>query len=365
MTNDIDLLDLMTKKMMDQKDFYKPGEYWLHKIKSSTKKMSGYDINQFRSNMSGTVGLSYTDSEVIDPSLIWDGGKIHRRLLKKIIDTKIFRRLIIDKYMKIIHDKHDEITKYRNYLIETSLLNDHADLLEILQGSNFPKTMVGGYDNPVLIDGVEYAPIYIELLNRIKQWSAFVDFEKVETVFEIGGGFGVNAHILLSLYPNIKKYIYLDIPPNLYIGTQYLKHHFNDFVIDYRETYLNDKITFQEKIDTLEILCIAPWQIEKLTDIQVDLFCNSSSFVEMPIKVIENYYKYILNLMANKSYLCLQTYGGYDVSTLSPDELFEVFNHGFDTKTFKSEQFAAPTKPYDYYCVGKKITGEFKKLDLN
>ena len=89
-----------------------------------------------------------------------------------------------------------------------------------------PETTIGGLqpESIVKIDNYKISKFYLEKLARIHTFSKERDFTKIKTVFEIGGGFGANAHLLLNLYPNIKKYIYLDIAPMLYVGTQYLKH---------------------------------------------------------------------------------------------------------------------------------------------
>jgi len=125
-----------------------------------------------------------------------------------------------------------------------------------------------------------------------------VDLTKVKIVFEIGG-VGSNAHSLMSLYPNIKKYIYLDVAPMLYAGTQYLKHFYPREVKDYCATK-NLKSISKEDNDEREIICIAPWQIEKL-DGEIDLFWNASSFQEIPVIYLENYAKHMIRLARNNS----------------------------------------------------------------
>jgi putative sugar O-methyltransferase len=77
-------------------------------------------------------------------------------------------------------------------------------------------------------------------------------------LFEIGGGFGASVHILLQNYPDLKKVLYLDIAPNLYLGTEYFRALYPSSIRHYMET---NSIRFRED-DSLEILCNAPWQIE-------------------------------------------------------------------------------------------------------
>ena len=140
----------------------------------------------------------------------------------------------------------------------------------------------------------EYSCSYLNVADRINKLSKFFNFGKIQTFFEIGGGFGANIHFLITNFPNIKKILYLDTVPNIYVGTEYLRHHYKENVKDYLELRNLNKISFS-KNNELEIFCIPPWLIEKV-ETEIDHFHNSASFVEMPKKVISNYVKFIKNL---------------------------------------------------------------------
>ena len=174
---------------------------------------------------------------------------------------------------------------------------------------------------------------------------------------EIGGGFGANAHLLMHMFPNIKKYLYLDIPPNLYVGTQYLKYFFPKAVVDYKVTAGLERIEFKNN-DDREILAIAPWQIEKVK-VTVDGVWNSHSFVEMPLATIQNYKKYIKQFIRKQpsSFLCMLTYDGFNLSsTIHPHKLVEVFESFLNIEEIQpciNLQEIKKRKPFYYY--GKPI----------
>ena len=109
--------------------------------------------------------------------------------------------------------------------------------------------------------------------------------------------------------------------PNIYIGSEYLKHFYDEQVIDYSKTRKLDKISFKEN-DDLEILCIPPWEIEKL-DVKIDHFHNAASFVEMPKKVVRNYCSYIKKFNTNE--ISLISYDEHDDSTTFKPELLNTF----------------------------------------
>ena len=85
------------------------------------------------------------------------------------------------------------------------------------------------------------------------------------------------------------------------------------------------KLSFEEN-DKLEIICIPPWEIEKIK-IGIDHFHNAASFVEMPKKVIENYVKYLKK--NNTREISLISYDSYDLKTTFKPEILNDF---FDNK---------------------------------
>lgn len=168
--------------------------------------------------------------------------------------------------------------------------------------------------------------------------ASILDFRRARSLFEIGCGFGVNVHLLVENYPELRKIVYLDIPPNLYVGTQYLKSIYEDSVQDYRATRAMDRVRFATPAsDQLEILAIALWQIEKLA-LEVNIFYNAHSFVEMPPFVVSNYAKHAAALPGFASMsVALISYGDFDpASTLGPDTLPDFF----PTKAFQRSTFS-------------------------
>ena len=116
----------------------------------------------------------------------------------------------------------------------------------------------------------------------------------------------------------------MDAVPNLYVGTEYLRHYYKEKVKDYLELRNLEKIEFS-KNNELEIFCIPPWFIEKV-ETEINHFHNAHSFVEMPKKVVSNYVKYIKKLDIKE--ISLISYGGFDLkTTFNPEELNSFFNN--------------------------------------
>jgi putative sugar O-methyltransferase len=351
MKDDTKLLNLMMKDMSQQKEIYKPGPYWMNSAIVAAQKMESHGILNFRSHLSGSIGQGYTGCLILDPSIVWNRGRLPRRILKKILDNKLVRKYVIKYFTDKIESYEDQLSLYRDYFINSSL---KEWLNEIIQKYNLPESMVGGCETTVRINNKPFSIHYLEAIARIYNFSSRIDFTKIDSVFEIGGGFGCNAHLLIHLFPNIMKYLYLDIPPNLYVGTQYLKHFFPSSVVDYKELSNKDIINFSNKRD-LEILAIAPWQLEK-TEAHIDCFWNSASFVEMPLDVVHNYAKYIDSFVKKdlNSFLCLLSYDGFDLSTtFHPDKLIEIFGTNFHVERIKPLINTSIDRE-NYYYLGKR-----------
>ena len=314
--DDFLLLKAMINDSRHQSSLYCPGPYWSMKIKNSVSEIKRCGIKDFRGS-SNLIGVSYADNLVIDvrDAFNFGFGKIIRWM------TKLYP-------FGIIYDA--QVKQTQNYAAESirlsqEILNQKPRVRELLRKYRIPYSHLGGCKTTVNIDGWDYAIHYLNVLDQHDNVAAHIRFHEVRTVFEIGGGFGTNIHLLIENYPKIKKVIYLDIPPNLYVGTQYLKAFYGKAVHDYGEHRKLQEIKFSDT-DELEIFCIAPWQIERLQT-QIDIFMNSHSFVEMPKETISNYTKYFMNLpQSEKSKIVLITYDNFDpTTTLDPDSLPQFF----------------------------------------
>ena len=125
----------------------------------------------------------------------------------------------------------------------------------------------------------------------------------------------------------------MDAVPNIYVGTEYLKSHFNKSVKDYLNLKDLNEISFSQN-NELEIICIPPWCIEKL-NVKIDHFHNAASFVEMPENVIKNYCNYIKKF--NTKEISLISYGKYDQrTTFDPVLLNKFFDNNLNVEFHNS-----------------------------
>lgn len=317
--DDYALLEMMLEDAKSQNELYRPGTYWLNNTRVAANHIRKYGVGDFRGS-SSLIGLSFADNIFVDTRKNYDFG-ILRKTLKLMLEKVFPFSKTFDSQVSLTKSYAEQMLRYKR---ETIANNPRT--AQLLSKYNLPFSSLGGCTDYVIIDGEKISSHYLNLLDQIDRVVDKVNFSNAKCYFEIGGGFGCNVHLLLENYKNLKKIIYLDIPPNLYTGTQYLKAFFGDAVKDYSQTRNLKEISFENNND-LELLVIAPWQIEKIKA-KVDIFWNSHSFVEMPENIVSNYARHINEMLTHSdSSVVLISYDGFDLkTTFDPDRLPNIFS---------------------------------------
>jgi putative sugar O-methyltransferase len=310
------LLDRMLADSKKQPPLYRPGPFWAAKARNAANEIRRTGIGSFRGAAS-QIGLSFADNLLIDVRDVYNHG--YRRILRWLDRTFPLSRVFEAQL------RWTEAHAKASIAHAEEALNLKPRTRDLLKRYVVPYSLLGDCADKATIDGKSYSKLYLCLLDRLEIITSRIDLRRVRTVFEIGGGFGANVHLLIENFPNIRKILYLDIPPNLYIGTQYLKAFYGSAVIDYDASRTRDSIRFAHD-DSLEIFCIAPWQIE-IVATTCDLFMNSTSFVEMPPSIVANYAAKVGGLPnSNDAAIVLSTNDGFDLRlTIAPTELPRFF----------------------------------------
>ena len=305
------LKKLIEDEKKNDKNLYSAGPYWDYKNSRAILEIKKKGLNNFRGYAAG-IGSSFADSLILDiRNELNTKGKIVSKLFSLFSFDKIF------SYQLKVTKSH-----INSYLKNLSIVyKNNQNVLKLIEKYKFENTTEFGCLKKFNLNGKEYSTHYLEMADRIDKLSNKFDYKKINNFFEIGGGFGSNVHFLISNFPNIKKIIYLDIVPNIFVATEYLKFHYGDKVKDYLNCRDLKEISFS-KDSELEIICIPPWEIEKLK-IKVNHFHNAASFVEMPEVVIKNYCKYIKKF--NTKEISLISYDGFNPSTTFNPELLNNY----------------------------------------
>ena len=308
------LLNLLIKdeKKID-KELYSSGPYWNYKNRRAIIEIKKKGLEDFRGITAG-IGTSFADNLVLD---IRNEFNIKGRIVGKIFSLPLLN-IIFNGQINTTKNYLDSFIKNQAIVYKNS-----QNVQNLISKFKFKNTTDFGCVQSFEYLNKIYSCHYLAIADRIDKLSKSFKFENITSFFEIGGGFGSNIHFLITNFPNIKKILYLDTVPNIYVGTEYLRHHYKEKVKDYLELRNLNKISFS-KNNELEIFCIPPWLIEKV-ETEIDHFHNSASFVEMPKKVISNYVKFIKNLRTRE--ISLISYGGFDLkTTFNPEELNSFFD---------------------------------------
>jgi putative sugar O-methyltransferase len=308
------LLDELIKdeKKVDR-ILYSSGPYWDYKNKRATLEIKKKGLKDFRGLTAG-IGSSFADNLILD---IRNELNIKGRIVGKIFSLPLLNK-IFNEQLKLTKNYLNLFIKNQSIVYQNN--NNVQNLIRKYKFENntgFECIQLFQYLNK------KYSCHYLQMADRIDKLSKSFDFKNTKNFFEIGGGFGANIHFLVTNFSNIKKILYLDTVPNIFVGTSYLKHYFGNKVKDYVELRNSNKISFS-KNEELEILCIPPWLIERV-EVEIDHFHNAASFVEMPKGVIKNYIKFIKKFKTKE--ISLVSYDGFDLkTTFNPEELNEFFD---------------------------------------
>ncbi len=300
------LLDKMIEDMKGQADLFKAGNYWGYYEKNIINQIKKNKLNKFRS-WEGGAGVGNIQS--------FGGGEFElSRYFNyhfhpfdnkfEIIDNNFFVKKYnsltnkLSKYISWINFFSLRAPIARTYYFDRikreqellyQLINSlDKDLLEA-KDSEFGSP-IGFYKKNKF-----YTSAFLKTLLHINFIKKNTNFEKINSVIELGAGIGLLASAFIQLKKNL-KYIVIDIPPALYISEYYLKS------LNYKTFGYENLINNQNSVidfDKYQVILLPPWKLDLLKETKLDLFINIASFQEMEKSQSLNYLK-LLNKNISK-----------------------------------------------------------------
>lgn len=310
--HDKELLDQIMKSGLAAPSIYAPSKYWQEKTVNAIRQLRKSGLEEFRSS-NNSAATSFGDNptlNVINYSSTPIKGLLNELIASSYPFNKIFSKQV--QLTRLQFQNH--VSALNAYYSLNSRVNELLERYPI----TFDTTL-GGCETIFEWKGLKISHVYLKLLDTLDHMNNAVSLKNIHSIMEIGGGFGVNVDLQLQLFPNIRKVLYVDIAPNLYVGTQYLKSRYGKQVIDFKSTKDLKEIKFKSD-DSLEIYCILPMQLEIVKD-KFDLFHNAHSFVEMSREAVVNYGNHVKRLLSDNGRVYLVTYDGFDDLTIDPEEL--------------------------------------------
>lgn len=158
---------------------------------------------------------------------------------------------------------------------------------------HFSESAVGEPVEQFEFDGKKFSRSSLNYLLGLAMLKKHLKGDEIQTVLEIGGGFGTLGEVLWSAKIPHLRYVDIDIPPTGFAAQYYLEGVAGaENVGTYAKTKELAEIPI-ENLPPLSVLC--SWQIEKLHG-SIDLFVNFISFQEMEPEIVQNYLLHVERL---------------------------------------------------------------------
>jgi len=292
----IKLLKALISDQKNAPDIYKPSPHWWRRSLSAAREIEKNGLNEFRSSTNiNTAAATYGDASLIDYRRLVETSSILDRLGLAIINRTRLKRLF-DAQVNATRDFVNRLLELEKNALT---LSNPDRLTKLIENYQIENTINFGCDRITIFEDKSYSTHYLNTLDILdfveKNWT----LKDLNSFLEIGPGYGTLIHLIEQNYPNIRKFIAVDIVPNVWVVTEYLRSHYGDCVKDYLETREMKEIKFKDDT-SLEIFVIPTWQIEKISS-SIDCFWNSISFVEMSTDIVANYAEKIATISTNKS----------------------------------------------------------------
>ena len=292
---------LIKEMMLDsrnQSSLYTAGNYWALYEKNILKQIEENDLTKFRSWPGGSGVGNIQSFGGGEPLIGRAFGKYFHPFDMKFLKLDNFP--LIKKYNSFINKlsaklpffsyfslRAAEARDYNFYLyrelgltLHNLIFNLDKDLLEI-SDSTFGNP-IGFYKNDKF-----YTNQFLRQLTHIHFIKKNTDFDKIESIMELGGGIGLLASCFLKLKKNV-KYLLIDIAPTIFFSEYYLRN-LGFKVCGYKELKNMKNPNLNKIFKEYQVCCIPSWKLELLEDFKSDLFINVQSFQEIENEQSKNY----------------------------------------------------------------------------
>ena len=193
-------------------------------------------------------------------------------------------RLIVAEHRRLVAAEHARAV--RGAVLHAAEVLD--DLAADFPGLRPPAGLdAGGAEDAFDWRGHTVTAHWVEYLCRAADFYGAVAPERIHAILEIGPGLGLSTLAHLALNPHLKLVVNCDIPPVLYVATQFLRASPGLRVIDYLDWRAGARASAESGARPV-LVQIAPWQLADLAE-PVDAAFNAFSFQEMEQDICRAY----------------------------------------------------------------------------
>ncbi len=286
--DDLPLLKMMTDDMKASSSLYNPTNYWAFYEKALMPELEEKGLQDFR-RRKHTILRSFGATDNIEKPLadIRSNRLFYNKATRAIPGSKdIFNGLnnLASGFISMFPGWKNSIRQQPYEFCKALGEKFNAKPLE-----SFSFSDVGNPEDRIEVDGRLYTSKALYYYQRYVYAQRFFNFDKVQTLAELGSGSGKSIEVLKKLYPHI-TFLLFDISPQLYVCEQWLNAVFPGEVISYRHCRDLKSI---ENLEPGKIYVFGAWHFPLLKDKKIDLFWNCASFQEMEPDVVANYLSFV------------------------------------------------------------------------
>lgn len=279
--DDIALLELMIEDARHIPEVYQPTNYWSYYQQNIIDHIRDKGLQNIRSSDNeflssfGARDLHPIKAPVTSIASLSESEQTIKKFLEYLILTADHPEVPLLPYDLSLNDLSETAFRFSDTYGRVCGGKPLTDI---------GASLAGGPEYYFYINDKPYTYSFLCHYWRYCFCAKFIDFNEVDTIVELGMGTGKQAEVIKKLHPHITYYL-LDLPPQAYLTTQFLKAIFGDLVNDYSVHRQNDSIVAEE--GSINVLC--NWQIDSLKINSKTLFWNAASFGEMEPNVVKNY----------------------------------------------------------------------------
>jgi hypothetical protein len=278
------------------------GAYWQPLARNDARLIERNGLSRFRHPRS-RVGKAYSDSARI---VAHESSHLKRsQLLGNLIQRTPILKSFLDDQIKRTEYWYSHSVNLRGQLAKLS-----PDVVHLLSSFRLPQNSVlgGCTDSSALGSNPEtISHLYLDQLQALDQLCTHHPFTRsIDHLCEVGGGFGVFAHLAVLNFPSLRRLTYVDIFPNLYVAHRYLTAQ-GLGCVTYRP--LKEVPHANPNESRIQIDLMLPETFRRLRP-RWTFFYNSNSAVEMSLEAVSAYAEICRsNLMTQRSSaVALRTY---------------------------------------------------------
>ena len=295
-----------------QSDLYTAGNYWGFYEKNILKQIEENDLTKFRSWPGGAGVGNIQSFGGGEKQLARSFGKHFHPFDMKFLKLDNFP--LIRKYNSFINRLSEKLPFFSYFAFRAAEGRDyyflaHRKLQESLYDLifNLDRDLLeisdSMFGNPIgfYINNKFYTQQFLKELQHVHYIKKNTDFDKIESIIELGGGIGLLASCFLKLKKNV-KYLLIDIAPMIFFSEYYLRN-LGFKVCGYKELKNMKNPNLNKIFEEYQVCCIPSWKLELLKDYKSDLFINVASFQEMENDQSKNYINIIKKSVKQGVYL--------------------------------------------------------------